>query len=138
MEKSQQEQQKILFKLSVFEQHINQLQQQLEAVKQGIVELSSLSSDLNEIIGSEGKEVLTSIGKGIFARTKLLSESLIMDVGGKNFVEKSIPETQEIIKEQIKKLEEVEEELNGNLELVHKEVKKVIGGVKKDTNVKIK
>ena len=137
MEKDQQEQQETLFKLSVLEQHTDQLQQQLEAVDQGISELDSLSSDLDELIGSEGKEVLTSVGKGIFTRTKLLSENLIMDVGNKNFVKKSIPETQEIIKKQIKKLEEVKEELNENLRLVHKEIEKVIGSVKKDTSVKI-
>jgi len=138
MEKDQQEQQEILFKLSVLEQHTNQLQQQLEAVDQGIIELDSLDLDLNELIGSEGKEVLTSVGKGIYTRTKLLSEDLIMDVGGGNFVKKNIPKTQNIIKEQVKKLEEVKEDLNRNLELVHKEIEKVIGGVKKDTYVKSK
>jgi len=137
-EKEQQEQQEILFKLSVLEQHTNQLQQQLEAVDQGIIELESLDLDLNELIGAEGKEVLTSVGKGIFTRTKLLSENLIMEVGGGNFVKKSVPETQKVIKEQIKKLEEVKEELNGNLNLVHKEIEKVIGGVKKDAYVKSK
>ena len=135
MEKSQQEQQEILFKLNILEQHINQLQQQLEAVKQGMVELSTLSLDINELIGSEGTETLSPVGKGIFAKTKLISEDLIMDIGGKNFVKKSVPETQEIIKEQIKKLKEVEKELNENLKLVHKEVENVIESVKKDNEV---
>lgn len=138
MEKEQQEQQEILFKLSVLEQHTNQLQQQLEAVDKGIVELNSLNLDLNDLIGSEGKEVLASVGKGIFVKTKLLSESLIMDVGSGNFVKKSIPEAQNIIKEQIKKLTEVKEELNGNFDLVHKEIEKVVGGAKKDADVKSK
>ena len=106
MERNPQEQQEIMFKLSILEQHTNQLQQQTEAIDQGIIELESLNLDLNEIIGSKGKEVLASVGKGIFAKTKLLSESLIMDVGGGNFVKKSVPETQKVIKDQIKKLEE--------------------------------
>ena len=125
-DKNQQKQQELLFKLNIFEQHSQQLQQQLEAVEQGMVELSSLSSGLDEFIDSEGKEIFAPVGKGIFAKTKLLSENLIMDVGGKNFVKKSIPETQKIIKEQISKLEEVKKELNKNLEAVNKEVEKVI------------
>ena len=120
------EQQEFLFKLSMFEQQIQQLQQQLEAVGQGIIELNFLSSGLNELIGSEGKEILAPIGKGIFVKTKLLSENLIMDVGGRNFVKKNIQETQETITEQIKKLEEVKEELDKNLKLVNEEIKKVV------------
>jgi prefoldin alpha subunit len=125
-EKNKQKQQELMFKLNVFEQHIQQLQQQLESVEQGMVELSYLSSGLDELIDSEGKEIFAPVGKGIFAKTKLLSENLIVDVGGKNFVKKSIPETQKIIKEQISKLEEVKKELGKNLEEVNKEVEKII------------
>ena len=50
-EKNQQEQQEILFKLSMFEQQVQQLQQQLQAVEQGIVELNSLSLGLD---GADG------------------------------------------------------------------------------------
>lgn len=128
-EKNQQE---LMFKLNVFEQHIQQLQQQLESVEQGMVELSYLSSGLDELIDSEGKEIFAPVGKGIFAKTKLLSENLIVDVGGKNFVKKSIPETQKIIKEQISKLEEVKKELSKNLEEVNKEVEKIIENAGRD------
>ena len=128
-EKNQQEQQEFLFKLSIFEQQITQIKQQLEAVEQGITELNFLSSGLDEIIGSEGKEILAPIGKGIFVKTKLLSENLIMDVGGKNFVRKNIPETQKTIINQIKRLEEVKEELNKNMGLVSKEVESIIKSV---------
>lgn len=132
-DKNQQKQQELMFKLNVFEQHIQQLQQQLEAVEQGMAELSSLSSGLDELIDSEGKEIFAPVGKGIFAKTKLLSENLIMDVGGKNFVKKSIPETQKIIKGQVSKLEEVKKELNKNLEEVNKEVEKIIENAGKDS-----
>ena len=125
-EKNQQEQQELLFKLSVFEQHINKLQQQLEAVEKGIIELSSLSLGLENFIGNKGKEILAPVGQGIFAKTKLFSEDLIMDIGGGNFVKKSVPETQKIIKEQIVKLEEVKKELNKNSEEVNEEIEKVI------------
>jgi len=130
-DKNQQNQQELLFKLSMFEQQIQQIQQQLNAIEQGIVELSSLNLGLGEIIGSEGKEIFAPVGKGIFAKTKLLSEDLIMDVGGKNFVKKSIPETQKIVKEQIKRLDEVKKELNENLEVTSEELNRLIKSVDK-------
>ena len=124
------EQQEIIFKLSMFEQQIQQLQQQLQAIEQGIIEMNSLNLGLDELIGSEGKEVFTPIGRGIFAKTKLLSEELTVDVGGKNFVKKTIPEAKKIIDEQIKKLEDVKEEMNGNMEKINEEVLKIISEAK--------
>lgn len=129
MEKNQQEQQEMLFKLSMFEQQIQQLQQQLQAVEQGTIELSSLNLGLDEIKGKKEKEIFALIGRGIFAKAKLISEDLIVEIGEKKFVKKSIPETQKLIKSQIEKLEEVKKELNENLESVSKETKKLIEGV---------
>tara|TARA_Y100000310_G_scaffold221576_1_gene223150 strand:+ start:5288 stop:5692 length:405 start_codon:yes stop_codon:yes gene_type:complete len=130
-EKNQQEQQEIMFKLSMFEQQIQQLQQQLQAVEKGIVELNSLNSGLDEIVGKEGKEIFASIGKGIFAKAKLISEELIVDVGSKNFVKKTIPETQKLVKDQIEKLGEVKKELNHNLEVTSNELRGLIQSVDK-------
>ena len=130
-EKNQQEQQEIMFKLSMFEQQIQQLQQQLQAVEKGIIDLSSLNLGLDEVVGKEGKEIFASIGKGIFAKAKLISEDLIVDIGSKNFVKKTIPETQELVKNQIENLEEVKKELNNNLEATSNELRGLIQGVDK-------
>jgi len=119
MDKNQEE---LMYKLSMYEQQIMQLQQQLEAVEQAIIEMSSLVLGLNELTGSKEKEILAPIGRGIFVKTKLISENLTVDVGGKNFVKKSIPETKELINNQIKKLEEVKKELNENLEEINNEL----------------
>ena len=121
------QQQELMFKLSMFEQQIQQLQQQLQAIEQALTEITSLNFGLDELINSTGKEILAPIGKGIFAKTKLLSEELTVDVGGKNFVKKSIPETKKIIESQIKKLEEVKIELNNNLEKTGEEFMKLMG-----------
>ena len=131
-EKNQQEQQEIMFKLSMFEQQIQQLQQQLQAVEKGIVELNSLNSGLDEIVGKEGKEIFASIGKGIFAKAKLISEDLIVDIGDKNLVKKTIPETQKLVKNQIEKLEEVKKELDNNLETTSNELRSLIQSVDKN------
>jgi len=120
-EKNQQE---LMYKLSAYEQQIQQLQQQLQAIEQAIVEMDSLNLGLDELVGSEGKEILAQIGRGIFAKTKLFSEELIVDIGGKNFVKKSIPDTKKIIEEQIEKLEDVKKELEDNLEKINEELTK--------------
>jgi prefoldin alpha subunit len=118
------EQQEMMVKFQMFEQQINHLNQQIQAIEEGINEMSILYSDLNELKNSKGKEILAPFGRGIFVKAKLLSEELMVDVGGKNFVKKSIEDTKKIISEQIKKLEDIKEELTKELEKIDREITK--------------
>ena len=133
MESSQQE---ILFKLSMFEQQIQQLQQQLQAVEEGIVDMSSLSLGLDEIQNSIGKEILAPLGRGIFLETKLLSDKLTVDVGGKNLVKKSVPETKAIIEEQLERLSEVREDLNEKIEDINEELTRTISEIQRSSRIR--
>jgi len=119
-------QQELMYKLQMFEQHMQQLQQQLQAVEQGIVDLGKLSLGLDDLVGQKDKETMSSIGKGIYVKTKLMSEDLIVDVGGKRFVTKTIPETKEMIAVQIKRLEDAKGELNRAMEQVGQDFQKML------------
>ncbi|MFA4953373.1 MAG: prefoldin subunit alpha [Candidatus Pacearchaeota archaeon] len=123
-------QQEIIFKLSMFEQQIQQLQQQIQAVEQSIVELQNLSEGFNELKNSEGKKIMAMIGRGIFIKSKITSEDLLVDVGGQNFVKKSVPETQKLINEQVGKLKDARESLNNSIEEVSHEAEKMMGEFK--------
>jgi prefoldin alpha subunit len=114
--------QELAMKFQMFEQQIRMLQEQLQAVEQAIVELGSLNLGLDELIGKKDNEILSPVGRGIYARSKLLSEELLVDIGDKNFVTKSIPETKKILQEQIKKLEKIREELNAELDRINTEL----------------
>jgi len=128
------EQQELMYKFSIFEQQIRELQQQIEAIERGIMELNSINFGLEELVGAKDKEIFASVGKGIFVKAKILSESLNVDVGEGNFVKKSIPETKELITEQIKKLEGIRKELEENLEEIGEE----LGKMMKETHEKEK
>jgi prefoldin alpha subunit len=119
-------QQELMFKFRMFEQQIKQLQQQIQAVEQGIGELSSLDIGLDELKGSKGKEIMAPIGRGIYIKAKLLSEELTVDIGRGNFIKKSISDTKRILGEQINKLKDIKEELEDNLEKVGKELEKTM------------
>lgn len=122
----QEKKQELVFKMSMFEQQIHQLQEQAEAVERGINDLGSINFGLDELKGSTGKEILSPVGKGIFVKTKLVSEDLTVDIGGRNFVKKTIPETKGIIEEQIKKLISVRKDINENLEKISDEMTKIL------------
>jgi prefoldin alpha subunit len=123
MEKNEQE---LMMKFQMFEQQIQQTQQQLQAVDGALVDLGTIHLGLADLKGSKDKEIMAPIGKGIFAKTKLISEELIVDVGDKTFVSKSISETQEMIKEQTTKLNEVKEQLEGALQEINSELTKTM------------
>ena len=116
----------IMMKLNMFEQQIRQLQQQLQAIEQADMEIKKLNENLGDIIGSENKEILASIGKGIFAKAKLISDELMVDIGDGNIVKKTVPETKKIIEKQLDKLAEIKEELENNLDMIEQEMTKEI------------
>ncbi len=112
-------------KLNIFEQQISQLQEQISLIEQTITEMKLLKLQLNELVNSKGKEIFSPIGKGIFIKAKIQSEELIVDIGEKNFVKKSIPETKKLIEQQIEKLEQVKGELEEGLEKSKEEMEKI-------------
>lgn len=115
----------LAMQFQIFEQQIRMIQEQLQAVEQTIIELGSLNLQLDELIGKRGNEILAPVGRGIYASAKLLSEEFLVDIGNKNFVKKSIPETKNILQKQIKKLEKIKEELNGELDRINEELTRV-------------
>lgn len=125
-QKEQQAQQELVFKLSMFEQQIQQLHQQLQLVEKNILDLNSLDFGIDEIKGSVGKEILGQLGRGIFVKANITSEDLIVDVGNKNFVKKSISDTKKIIKEQIEKLHQIEKELKDKIEEINEEMTELV------------
>ena len=55
----------------MFEQQINQIQQQLEVIGRNIIDLNVLKEGFDEFKKGEGKEIFAQIGKNLFVRTKL-------------------------------------------------------------------
>ena len=112
-------------KFLMFEQQIRLIQEQLQAVEQALFDLETVDIGLEELIGKKDNEILAPIGRGIYAKAKLISDELIVDIGGKNFVNKSIPDTQKILKDQIEKLKKIKEDLNLEMEKINEELTRV-------------
>lgn len=130
MENMGPEQQELMNRLGGYEQQVKQLQQQLQAIESSINELKSLDFGLDEIerVSKEkdSKEILAQVGRGIFVEAELKSDNLTVDVGNKKFVKKSVPETKEIIKRQLEKLESIKKDMDAEMERINREVTQVI------------
>ncbi|MDO8623026.1 MAG: prefoldin subunit alpha [archaeon] len=119
-------QQQLIFRLSMYEQQIQQIQQQLQLIEHGIIELAELNIDLEDLKGKKDKEILAPIGKGIFVKAKLLSEDLIVDIGDRSYVKKDIDQTKKIIERQVEKLENAKKELRNSLVEIDNQVSEMI------------
>ena len=127
MNKDEQNQQELMMKLGVFEQQIRQLQQQIAAIDQALTDMTLLNTGLDELVGKKDKEIFAPIGRGIFARAKLISEDLLVDIGDKKLIKKNIPQTKEMVAKQIRKIQDVKKDLEQNLEQVGKETERILG-----------
>lgn len=115
-------QQEMIMKFGAFEEQIKQIQEQMNAVEQGILELKNLHFGLDDLKEKEGKEIFASIGRGIFVRANISSQDLLVDIGNQIFVKKTIDSTKETIESQIEKLKEAKEELKKMGENINQEM----------------
>ncbi|MBR9706705.1 prefoldin subunit alpha [Candidatus Pacearchaeota archaeon] len=122
------DQQKIM-QIQMIEQENQHLNQQLQLIEQNIVELQELNESMQEIESGDKQELLVNIGKRIYLPVKITEKKLLVEVGNKNFVKKSIPETTEVITEQIKRLLEGKEQVTERLNILQKEVEMLIRNV---------
>lgn len=113
-------------KFQIFEGQIYQIEEQLRAVEQAILDMETIKIGLDELKGNTDKTILSSIGRGIYIETKLISEDILVDVGGKNYVKKTIPETKELISEQGEKLKGMRTELEKELDKINNEITKTM------------
>jgi len=104
-----------LIQIQVIEQEANQLEQQLQFIEQHLMELRELNSGLDELESSKEKKIFANLGKGIYVPAEIKNKDLIVEVGKKNFVKKSIPEAKEVIKDQIVKLDSVKQQIIGRI-----------------------
>jgi prefoldin alpha subunit len=84
--------------------------------------MENLREILEDIKNKKNKEILSSLGRGVFVKAKIISDDILIEIGNKSLITKTIPETKELIEEQIKKIEENKAKLNNELKNVEKEM----------------
>ena len=114
----QQKVQEMYMEFQVLEQHIRQLQKQLEAVTQQLIELTITSSSLDEFNKTKpGKEIFVPLSSGIFAKASIKDTSgLLVNVGANVVVQKDVASTKKLIQKQMEEIKKIQEQMVGELE----------------------
>ena len=115
-----------IIQIQMFEQESQQLNQQLQLIEQNKSEMQELGLSLDEIEKKENNEILANIGKGIYLPVEIKDKKLIVEVGNKTFIKKSIPQTKEIIKEQLERLAIGKSQISERLEVLQIEIEELM------------
>jgi len=118
--------QEIIIKMQMIEQEGVQLQEKMQVMDQNIQEMHAIKTSLDNIESNNEGEMLSNLGKGIFIKTKILEKDIFVNAGKEVVVKKTIPETKQILDDQIQKLIIGKEEIMKKLEQLQLEMQKII------------
>jgi len=114
------------------------LNQQLQMIEQSVVEMQDLELSLVDLEKDESKDILANLGKGIYIPVEIKDKKLIVEVGKKNFVKKTIPETKDLITEQLTKLVAAKSQTLERLESLQKEIQQIMTRIQQsEKNVEV-
>ena len=131
------EQQQIM-QIQMMEQEAQQLNQQLQMIEQGVVEMQELELSLVDLEKDASKDILANLGKGIYIPVEIKDKKLIVEVGKKNFVKKTIPQTKDLITEQLTKLVAAKSQTLERLESLQKEIQQIMTRIQQsEKNVEV-
>ena len=119
MEEDKEEKAREMFmEFQALEQHIKQLQKQLEMVTGQLVDLVSTSRSLDEFAGlSAGKEIFVPLNSGIYSKASITStDELLVNVGANVIVKKDVPSTKKLINKQVDEIRNVQKQIMEELE----------------------
>lgn len=107
--------QELILKAQILEQQSNEVEQALEGINQQIQELEQFKDSLKGFEEHDG-EMLSLLGKGVYAKTKLVEKELFVGVGADIFVKKTAKETVKVIDVQLIRLKEAKTQLRARAE----------------------
>jgi len=115
---NQEKVQEMYAEFQMLDQHIKQMQKQLEAVTHQLIELTMTGAGLEEFGKIKpGKEIFVPLSSGIFAKASIKDTSeLIVNVGANVVVKKDIASTKNLISRQVEEIKNIQGQIVEELE----------------------
>lgn len=113
----------------MIEQKVHEIEQNLELVNEQIAGLENFKKSLDDFDKSDNKEMLASLGKGVFVKTDIKEKELLVNVGKEIYVKKSAKETMAVISEQSARLNEVKQQLMMRAEAYSRAFQEIIAQI---------
>ena len=118
MEDKEKKAQEMYMEFQAIDQHIKQLQKQLESVTHQLIDLNSTGNSLDEFnkIGP-GKDIFVPLSSGIFAKASIKDTmQLLVNVGANVVVKKDVDSTKKLIQRQMEEIKKIQKQMIEELE----------------------
>ncbi|MBX4212618.1 prefoldin subunit alpha [Candidatus Pacearchaeota archaeon] len=125
--------QELILKASFLEQHAKESEQNLEMVRQQIAQLTEFLEHISSLADSSDKEMLASLGKGVYVKSSLAEKKLFVEVGAGVIVRKTPEETKKVIESQITRLNEVRVQLSSQVDFYTHNLQELIHEIESQT-----
>ena len=102
------------------------LEEKSQIIEQQMIELERFKEVLNDLEKTHDEEILAQIGKGVYAKSKLIDDKFFIEVGAGVFVRKDLEETKEVVEEQMKRLGEMRIEIGIESEDINEKLRDLI------------
>ena len=119
--------QEMYMEFQMIDQHIKQLQKQLQAITQQLMEFESTSMSLEDLQKvPSGKEIFVPLSSGIFTKATIKDTSeLLVNVGANVIVSKDIASTKKLISNQIEEVRKLQKRMMDDLEKMTEKAAKI-------------
>jgi len=108
-----------MLELNLLDMQIRQLEQQAVMIEQQIIDQQNLIKDLEELKkAKKGQSLLFPFSREIFVEGKIESPDVLVNVGSKTLVKKSIDETKKLVEKQKGRLLKTNEELHREIQRI--------------------
>lgn len=119
----------LIYKAQALQKQIEEMQAHADLIEREMGELVRFKNDLELLEKSQKKEVLSSLGKGVFMKTERVEKELFVEVGAGIIVKKTPLETRAVIDTQLKKITEARLHALSKLELYHQAMQNLIRAI---------
>jgi prefoldin alpha subunit len=126
--------QELFVQAQVLQEEFQKLEEHSEIIEKQILELNDFVNSLNHLSKTNEKEIIASIGKGVYVKTNLVEKELFVEVGSGILVKKTPQEAQIIIEDQLDKLNGARTQINGQKEICLNAIKETIAEIEKSKN----
>ncbi len=98
--------QELIYEAQELERYIGELEEHVKFLENQTKELEQFSQRLESLDESTEKNILSSLGKGVYFPTEIKDKNLFVEVGSGVIVKKSPQQLKKVVLEQISKLQE--------------------------------
>ena len=127
MEEKEKKAQEMYMEFQMLDQHIKQLQKQLQAITQQLMEFEATSMSLEDLQKvPQGKEIFVPLSSGIFTKATIKDTSeLLVNVGANVIVQKDIASTKKLISNQVEEIRKLQKRMIEDLEKMTEKAAKI-------------